>query len=118
MYFNNPLYHAGEAESGLERLHQCAEKELQVYLNAEGPSKDFNEFRTKLAGLTRLLYTEIFSGTKFTVWTRYELDLMELDSIATLFLTIKCYKKLAFFFPHILQINFLVDSVGSPYADC
>lgn len=42
----------GEAEAGLERLHQCAEKELQVYLNAEGPSKEFNEFRTKLAGLT------------------------------------------------------------------
>ncbi|KAK6915781.1 Ariadne domain [Dillenia turbinata] len=45
-------YLQGEAESGLERLHQCAEKELQIYLNAEGPSKDFNEFRTKLAGLT------------------------------------------------------------------
>ncbi|KAE8664109.1 putative E3 ubiquitin-protein ligase ARI8 [Hibiscus syriacus] len=45
-------YLQGEAESGLERLHQCAEKELQVYLNAEGPSEDFNEFRTKLAGLT------------------------------------------------------------------
>ncbi|CAH9137698.1 unnamed protein product [Cuscuta epithymum] len=45
-------YLQGEAESGLERLHQCAEKELQVYLNADGPSKDFNEFRTKLAGLT------------------------------------------------------------------
>ncbi|KAG6763842.1 hypothetical protein POTOM_031285 [Populus tomentosa] len=45
-------YLQGEAESGLERLHQCAEKELQLYLNAEGPSKDFNEFRTKLAGLT------------------------------------------------------------------
>ncbi|KAL9388978.1 hypothetical protein Peur_017583 [Populus x canadensis] len=45
-------YVQGEAESGLERLHQCAEKELQTYLNAEGPSKDFNEFRTKLAGLT------------------------------------------------------------------
>ncbi|XP_038704881.1 probable E3 ubiquitin-protein ligase ARI8 isoform X2 [Tripterygium wilfordii] len=45
-------YLQGEAESGLERLHQCAEKELQVYLNGEGPSKDFNEFRTKLAGLT------------------------------------------------------------------
>ncbi|GLT87923.1 hypothetical protein SLE2022_059740 [Rubroshorea leprosula] len=45
-------YLQGEAESGLERLHQCAEKELQVYLNAEGPSNDFNEFRTKLAGLT------------------------------------------------------------------
>lgn len=48
-------YCAGEAESGLERLHQCAEKELQVYLNVEGQSKDFNLFRTKLAGLTRLL---------------------------------------------------------------
>ncbi|KAL4193880.1 hypothetical protein AMTRI_Chr06g179150 [Amborella trichopoda] len=45
-------YLQGEAESGLERLHQCAEKELQVYLEAVGPSKDFNEFRTKLAGLT------------------------------------------------------------------
>ncbi|VFQ70591.1 unnamed protein product [Cuscuta campestris] len=45
-------YLQGEAESGLERLHQCAEKELQAYLNADGPSKDFNEFRTKLAGLT------------------------------------------------------------------
>ncbi|KAI4302072.1 hypothetical protein L6164_035289 [Bauhinia variegata] len=45
-------YLQGEAESGLERLHQCAEKELQVYLNAEGSSKDFNDFRTKLAGLT------------------------------------------------------------------
>lgn len=45
-------YLQGEAESGLERLHQCAEKELNVYLNAEGPSKEFNEFRTKLAGLT------------------------------------------------------------------
>ncbi|KAJ8753062.1 hypothetical protein K2173_011830 [Erythroxylum novogranatense] len=45
-------YLQGEAESGLERLHQCAEKELQVFINAEGPSKDFNEFRTKLAGLT------------------------------------------------------------------
>lgn len=44
---------SGEAESGLERLHQCAEKELQVFLNGDGPSKDFNDFRTKLAGLTR-----------------------------------------------------------------
>ncbi|PHT65059.1 putative E3 ubiquitin-protein ligase ARI8 [Capsicum annuum] len=45
-------YLQGEAESGLERLHQCAEKELQGYLDAESPSKEFNEFRTKLAGLT------------------------------------------------------------------
>ncbi|XP_078447141.1 putative E3 ubiquitin-protein ligase ARI7 [Wolffia australiana] len=45
-------YLQGEAESGLERLHQCAEKELQAFIDAEGPSKEFNEFRTKLAGLT------------------------------------------------------------------
>ncbi|KAH6834379.1 IBR domain-containing protein [Perilla frutescens var. hirtella] len=45
-------YLQGEAESGLERLHQCAEKEFQGYLNSEGPSLEFNEFRTKLAGLT------------------------------------------------------------------
>ncbi|XP_028780036.1 probable E3 ubiquitin-protein ligase ARI7 isoform X3 [Neltuma alba] len=45
-------YLQGEAEFGLERLHQCAEKELQQYLNADGPSKEFNDFRTKLAGLT------------------------------------------------------------------
>ncbi|KAJ0977173.1 hypothetical protein J5N97_012647 [Dioscorea zingiberensis] len=45
-------YLQGEAESGLERLHQCAEKELQSYFDSESPSKDFNDFRTKLAGLT------------------------------------------------------------------
>ncbi|XP_059632879.1 probable E3 ubiquitin-protein ligase ARI8 [Cornus florida] len=45
-------YLQGEAEAGLERLHQCAEKDLQTYLTAEGPSNDFNDFRTKLAGLT------------------------------------------------------------------
>ncbi|KAK6156448.1 hypothetical protein DH2020_010696 [Rehmannia glutinosa] len=52
-------YLQGEAESGLERLHQCAEKEFQVYLNSEGPSKDFNEFRTKLAGLTSLFSVSV-----------------------------------------------------------
>ncbi|KAL7176870.1 hypothetical protein ACSBR2_030248 [Camellia fascicularis] len=45
-------YLQGEAEAGLERLHQCAEKDLLTYLNAEAPSNDFNDFRTKLAGLT------------------------------------------------------------------
>ncbi|GAA0154249.1 ubiquitin-protein ligase [Lithospermum erythrorhizon] len=45
-------YLQGEAEAGLERLHQCAEKELQNYLNADGPLKEFSDFRTKLAGLT------------------------------------------------------------------
>ncbi|KAF7143498.1 hypothetical protein RHSIM_Rhsim05G0164700 [Rhododendron simsii] len=47
-------YLQGEAESGLERLHQCVEKELDVYLNDDGQLKDFNVFRTKLAGLTRV----------------------------------------------------------------
>ncbi|XP_039064181.1 probable E3 ubiquitin-protein ligase ARI8 isoform X2 [Hibiscus syriacus] len=51
------IWLAGEAESGLERLHRCAEKELQVYLNAEAPLKDFNEFRSKLAGLTSVTRT-------------------------------------------------------------
>ncbi|XP_052199291.1 probable E3 ubiquitin-protein ligase ARI8 isoform X2 [Diospyros lotus] len=46
-------YLQGEAESGLQRLHHCAEKELQVYLSEEEPSTNFNAFRTKLAGLTR-----------------------------------------------------------------
>ena len=47
---------SGEAESGLERLHQCAEKELQQFLNTESKlPNDFNDFRTKLAGLTRYL---------------------------------------------------------------
>ncbi|XP_057837830.1 probable E3 ubiquitin-protein ligase ARI8 isoform X2 [Cryptomeria japonica] len=45
-------YLQGEAESGLERLHQCAEKELQGYIDGETSVKDFNDFRTKLAGLT------------------------------------------------------------------
>ncbi|AES70963.2 probable E3 ubiquitin-protein ligase ARI8 [Medicago truncatula] len=45
-------YLQGVAESGLERLHQCAEKELQAFLSAEAPSEGFNNFRRKLAGLT------------------------------------------------------------------
>ncbi|KAL3525971.1 hypothetical protein ACH5RR_014343 [Cinchona calisaya] len=45
-------YLQGQAEVGLERLHQCAEKELETYLKADKPSDDFNDFRTKLTGLT------------------------------------------------------------------
>ncbi|XP_045803120.1 probable E3 ubiquitin-protein ligase ARI8 [Trifolium pratense] len=54
-------YLQGEAESGLERLHQCAEQEIQVFLrdinvapSADDvrPSKEFIDFRSKLAGLT------------------------------------------------------------------
>ncbi|KMT16341.1 hypothetical protein BVRB_3g054880 [Beta vulgaris subsp. vulgaris] len=51
-------YLQGEAEAGLERLHQCAEKELLVFLgNDNGDAdiqSDFNTFRPKLAGLTRV----------------------------------------------------------------
>ncbi|KAK9082752.1 hypothetical protein Scep_029223 [Stephania cephalantha] len=45
-------YLQGEAESGLERLHQCAEKELHIYLIEEGLSMKFGKFREKLAQLT------------------------------------------------------------------
>lgn len=45
-------YLQGEAEAGLERLHQCAEKELHTYIEAGGSQDEFNNFRTKLAGLT------------------------------------------------------------------
>ncbi|KAL5231729.1 hypothetical protein ABZP36_030505 [Zizania latifolia] len=53
-------YLQGEAESGLERLHQCAEKDLQAFLptskadnNEPTPSlTEFSDFRVKLAGLT------------------------------------------------------------------
>lgn len=45
---------AGEAEVGLERLHQCAEKDIKAHLDGDAPQEaSFTEFRTKLAGLTR-----------------------------------------------------------------
>jgi hypothetical protein len=57
----NPKSYTGEAESGLERLHQCAEKDLEKILPnlkpdavASTPSLTaFSDFRMKLAGLTR-----------------------------------------------------------------
>ncbi|XP_016498478.2 putative E3 ubiquitin-protein ligase ARI7 [Nicotiana tabacum] len=43
----------GQAEVGLERLHHCAESELENYLNVEeSNSKTFDDFRIKLTGLT------------------------------------------------------------------
>ncbi|KAI3834648.1 hypothetical protein MKX03_005988 [Papaver bracteatum] len=45
-------YLQGEAEHGLERLHECAEKELQPYLHGISPLEDFNDFRKKLIGFT------------------------------------------------------------------
>ncbi|KAI3669773.1 hypothetical protein L6452_41169 [Arctium lappa] len=48
-------YVQGEAEAGLERLHLCAEKELQIYITneeEEATEDQFNSFRVKLAGLT------------------------------------------------------------------
>uniref|UniRef100_A0A7I4CMB5 RBR-type E3 ubiquitin transferase n=1 Tax=Physcomitrium patens TaxID=3218 RepID=A0A7I4CMB5_PHYPA len=50
-------YSQGEAEAGLERLHQCAEKELQTFLEGDSPNSSFNDFRTKLAGLTSVTRT-------------------------------------------------------------
>ncbi|KAI3958366.1 hypothetical protein MKW98_011054 [Papaver atlanticum] len=45
-------YLQGEAENGLERLHKCAEKELQPYLQAKSPLEGFTDFCVKLRGLT------------------------------------------------------------------
>ncbi|VFQ81993.1 unnamed protein product [Cuscuta campestris] len=46
-------YLQGQAEEGLERLHQCAEKELEIYLSPEeADSPNFSDFRIKLTGLT------------------------------------------------------------------
>ncbi|XP_042483690.1 probable E3 ubiquitin-protein ligase ARI8 [Macadamia integrifolia] len=47
-------YLQGQAESELERLHDCAEKELQVYIETECSSQGFKEFRAKLIGLTKV----------------------------------------------------------------
>ncbi|KAL0452078.1 UNVERIFIED_CONTAM: putative E3 ubiquitin-protein ligase ARI8 [Sesamum latifolium] len=47
-------YLQGQAETALERLHHCAEKEMEKYLNAGKPSEDFRDFRAKLAGLTNV----------------------------------------------------------------
>uniref|UniRef100_A0A0E0M3C0 RBR-type E3 ubiquitin transferase n=1 Tax=Oryza punctata TaxID=4537 RepID=A0A0E0M3C0_ORYPU len=51
------VYLQGEAESGLERLHKCAEKDMREFLptaDSTQPSslQDFSEFRVKLSGLT------------------------------------------------------------------
>ncbi|XP_058181590.1 probable E3 ubiquitin-protein ligase ARI8 isoform X2 [Rhododendron vialii] len=45
-------YLQGDAEAGLERLHQCAETDIQAYLGPQPPPTNFNHFRTKLARLT------------------------------------------------------------------
>ncbi|XP_002983678.2 probable E3 ubiquitin-protein ligase ARI8 isoform X1 [Selaginella moellendorffii] len=50
-------YLQGEAEAGLERLHLCAEKDLQIFLEGDSPNAAFNEFRTRLAGLTSVTKT-------------------------------------------------------------
>lgn len=51
-------YLQGEAEAGLERLHQCAEKEIRAHYDGDAPTEtSFNDFRTKLAGLTSVTRT-------------------------------------------------------------
>ncbi|KAI3842385.1 hypothetical protein MKX03_031420 [Papaver bracteatum] len=46
-------YLQGEAESGLERLHKCAEQELKSYLKEDDATEGFKNFRVKLLGLTK-----------------------------------------------------------------
>ncbi|CAI9295402.1 unnamed protein product [Lactuca saligna] len=51
-------YVQGEAEVGLERLHQYAEKEFHTFLEAADVSRDdFDNFRWKLVGFTRVTRT-------------------------------------------------------------
>ncbi|XVE55982.1 hypothetical protein DITRI_Ditri03aG0201000 [Diplodiscus trichospermus] len=45
-------YLQGQAESGLERLHDCAEKELLPFLENPQPAEEFLKFRRKLCELT------------------------------------------------------------------
>ncbi|KVI00310.1 Zinc finger, C6HC-type [Cynara cardunculus var. scolymus] len=45
-------YYLPEQEHAKRQLHQCAEKELHTYLNEDASQDEFNNFRTKLAGLT------------------------------------------------------------------
>ncbi|KAF5739415.1 hypothetical protein HS088_TW12G00620 [Tripterygium wilfordii] len=47
-------YLQGEAESGLERLHSCAEREVQQFIDTDQRSEEFIPFRVKLIGLTEV----------------------------------------------------------------
>ncbi|KFK31186.1 hypothetical protein AALP_AA6G079700 [Arabis alpina] len=51
-------YLQGEAQVGLERLHHCAEEELNQFVyNTEDTPKNFSDFRNKLVGLTKVTKT-------------------------------------------------------------
>ncbi|CAL5393113.1 unnamed protein product [Camellia sinensis] len=47
LYLQDTKEDETKAEAGLECLHQSAKKELQVYLNVDGPLKDSNESSTQ-----------------------------------------------------------------------
>lgn len=68
----------GEAEAALERLHHCAEKEMEKYVRAEAALDDFGEFCLKLKTLTRVTknYFENLVGA-------FENDLCEVESSST-----------------------------------
>ncbi|CAI5524173.1 unnamed protein product [Closterium sp. Naga37s-1] len=52
-------YLQGEADAALENLHKMAEKELELYICDDGdpPPTSFNDFRSRLAGLTSVTHT-------------------------------------------------------------
>ncbi|CAH2059884.1 unnamed protein product [Thlaspi arvense] len=50
-------YLQGEAETGLERLHRCAEMELKPFVNEAKAPPEFNDFRKKIIGLTKVTKT-------------------------------------------------------------
>ncbi|KAK6144656.1 hypothetical protein DH2020_021476 [Rehmannia glutinosa] len=68
----------GQAESALERLHHCAEKEMSEYMSGDCRSEDFKGFRSKLAGLT-LVTRNYFEN----LVTALENDLSEVENDGT-----------------------------------
>ncbi|KAF5178136.1 E3 ubiquitin-protein ligase arih1 [Thalictrum thalictroides] len=72
-------YLQGEAESGLERLHQCAEKDMEGVLAAESSLQDFEAFQQKLADLTRVTRNYFENLIR-----ALENDLMDVDSSGVL----------------------------------
>ncbi|CAH8382028.1 unnamed protein product [Eruca vesicaria subsp. sativa] len=51
-------YLQADAQNGLERLHNCAEIEFKHFVSeTEDPAKDFDDYRRKLTGLTKVTKT-------------------------------------------------------------
>ncbi|XP_074328446.1 putative E3 ubiquitin-protein ligase ARI8 [Apium graveolens] len=54
-------YLQGNAEEALEKLHECAENKLQIYLGGDGDSDEFDELR-KLTDITGKYFAHFLKG--------------------------------------------------------